>query len=192
VSRGDRTDGGAREDTAGEGLLERTDGALRWPFDQTQGHAAPRGVSPTRTLVLARVAAPRRQAASPVEARGGEPAVAVHAPMRAILTLARSEVGDALPPPDDGVPRARPRRAYAGEGSLHVGAEVTSEVPRPWGDAAREPLGPGALHAARTVVSGGPEQGPAALTPAGNRPVWIARVLRWTRALLTGLFHRSP
>ena len=151
MSGGERTDGGARGDAAGEGLFDRTDGAIHGLPEHTQGRAAgARGVAPSRTLVLARVAAPRRASDAPAPAA-----------LRAIAVLARvrAESCDVLPPPEDGIPAARPRAAYGVDGTARRTAEVTSEVRRP------------------PFVAESAGATPEASAPP--QPTWVARLARW-------------
>ncbi len=121
MSGPERTDGAGREVTAGEGLFDATDGAVHWPMERTEGRAREQGVAPPRTLVLARVAAPRR----------GMDGTTVDTPRAvAILQRVREEPCDVLPLPDDGIPVQRPRAVYAAPGAARDADEVTSEVRR--------------------------------------------------------------
>lgn len=158
MSGEERTDGGARGDSAGEGLFDRTDGAIYGLPEHTQGRAVgARGVAPSRTLVLARVAAPRRASDAPAPA-------ALRASI--VLERVRTEPCDVLPPPEDGIPAARPRLAYAVDGTARRTAEVTSEVRRP----------PFMVESA--AATSGPSAPPQPPRTDGVR-TWVERLTRW-------------
>lgn len=130
---------------------------IHGPLERTQGRVGARGFAPPRTLVLARVAAPRRVSDAP-------PSTAPRA--IAVLDRVHEEPCDFLPPPEDGVPVRRPRLTYVLDGAARRTDEVTSEVRRP-------PFTVGS-----TAPSAG-EPAPAEAPPLGGVRAWVERLARW-------------